>query len=169
MSDIGLFFGSSTGNSETIARMIAGYFLPYNIDLYDILLTPSELVSNYKKLIFGVPSWSTHLNHNDWKDFLPGISELSFHNSKVALYGLGDQVTYSENFVDGMGNLYDWLIAREAEVVGFWPADGYQFRRSAAIRQGKFVGLALDEDRQCTLTSARVQKWVNNLKKEFEL
>jgi flavodoxin I len=169
MSDIGLFFGSSTGNSETIARMIAGHFKPFELDIFDVIQTPADLVLKYKRLIFGVPSWNSHPFQNDWKDFLPGISELNFRNIKVALYGLGDQVTYAENFVDEMGIMYDWLIAREAEIIGFWPTDGYSFKRSAALRQGMFVGLALDEDTQYGLTSSRVGKWVKNLKKEFDL
>jgi flavodoxin I len=169
MSDVGLFFGSSTGNSETIARMISEHLKPFKVDIYDVMQTPVDEVSKYKKLIFGVPSWNSHLFQDDWKDFLPAISGLSFRNTKVALYGLGDQVVYSENFVDEMGIMYDWLIAREAEIIGFWPNKGYTFKRSAALRHGILVGLAIDEDNQYGLTSARVKKWANNLKKEFNL
>jgi flavodoxin I len=169
MSDIGLFFGSSTGNSETIARMIAKHFWPIEVDIYDIMESPVGYLLNYKKLIFGIPSWNIHPIHDDWKDFLPNISELNFRNTKVALYGLGDQITYSDNFVDEMGRLYDWLIARNAQIIGLWPAEGYLCRRSAALRHGRFVGLALDEDQQSELTASRVEKWVHNLKKEFDV
>jgi flavodoxin I len=169
MSDIGLFFGSSTGNSETIARMIASNFSPVPIDIFDVIQSPANLILKYKKLIFGVPSWNSHPNHDDWKDFLPNISGLSFRNKKIALYGLGDQLTYSENFVDEMGTLYDWLIERNAEIIGFWPTEGYRFRRSLALRNGKFVGLAIDEDQQSELTSSRVFEWVKNLKQEFNI
>jgi flavodoxin I len=169
MSEIGLFFGSSTGNSETIARMIAGRFLPVPIDIYDVIQSPSRSITNYKKMIFGVPSWNSHPIHDDWKDFLPDITEVNFGKKKIALYGLGDQLIYSENFLDEMGIMYDWLVARNAEIVGFWPSNGYHFRRSLALRHGRFVGLALDEDQQSNLTSIRVETWVKNLKKEFDV
>ncbi len=166
-SEIGLFFGSSTGNCETITRMIAECFTPYTVDIYDVINSPVNEIKKYNKLIFGIPSWSAHPAYDDWNDFLPKISQLNFCNIKIALYGLGDQVAYSENFVDAMGLMYDWLIVRDAKIVGSWPTDGYHFRRSAAIRHGKFVGLALDEDKQFKLTYSRVEKWVRNLKDEF--
>jgi flavodoxin I len=147
--------------------MIARCFLPVPIDIYDVIHSPTRSITNYKKMIFGIPSWNSHPIQDDWKDFLPDISEVNFAKKKIALYGLGDQIIYSENFLDEMGVMYDWLITRNVEVVGFWPADGYYFRRSLALRHGKFVGLALDEDQQSNLTSIRVDAWVKNLKIEF--
>jgi len=53
--------------------------------------------------------------------------------------------------------------------VGYWPADGYDFTESKALRDGKFVGLALDEDNQSDLTDERIKAWVAQLKPEFGL
>lgn len=35
--------------------------------------------------------------------------------------------------------------------VDCWPTDGYEFTDSKAVRDGKFVGLALDEDKTINL------------------
>jgi flavodoxin I len=53
--------------------------------------------------------------------------------------------------------------------VGFWPTDGYEHEASLAVKNGKFVGLALDEDNQAELTEERIQKWVTQIKAEFGL
>ena len=51
--------------------------------------------------------------------------------------------------------------------VGYWSTDGYEFTESKAIRDGKLVGLALDEDNQSDLTEERIKTWVAQLKQEF--
>jgi flavodoxin I len=40
---------------------------------------------------------------------------------------------------------------------------------SIAVKNGKFVGLALDEDNQSELTNQRIKIWVSQLKAEFGL
>lgn len=169
MPKIGLFFGSSTGNCENVARMVANCFHPAEVDLHDIRHDKISLLAYYKYLIFGVPSWNKHYMQDDWHYFIPLVNGIDFTRKKVALYGLGDQINYPLNFVDTMGQVYGWLMEEKAELVGQWPVSGYQFKRSKAIVNGKFVGLALDEDTQYELTLPRIKTWVENLKKEFEI
>ena len=166
---IGLFFGSSTGNSHTIARIIAEKFHPIEIEVHDVMTSTLTDILPYDRLIFGVPTWNRKELHEDWKEFLPRIEQFNFRKKKVALYGLGDQHTYKENFLDGMGLVYEWLQKKGTQIVGFWPIEGYSFVRSGALRDGKFVGLAIDEDFQSDRTQSRTEKWVNQLKKEFEI
>ncbi|MGK7929678.1 MAG: flavodoxin FldA, partial [Spirulina sp.] len=40
---------------------------------------------------------------------------------------------------------------------------------SKAVKNGKFVGLALDDDNESDKTSDRIQKWVTQLKSEFPI
>lgn len=53
--------------------------------------------------------------------------------------------------------------------MGYWPTDGYDFNDSKAVRNGKFVGLAIDEDNQADLTESRVENWSTQVKSEFGL
>jgi len=41
--------------------------------------------------------------------------------------------------------------------------DGYDFSDSAAVRDGVFVGLPLDEVNQAELTDSRIDAWVKTL------
>jgi flavodoxin I len=91
---------------------------------------------------------------------------VNFDKKKVALFGVGDQVNYAESFVDGMGAIYD-VIYDSIDLVGAWPMDGYEFKESAAVKGGKFVGLAIDRENQQELTDQRLKEWVDILKKEF--
>lgn len=67
-----------------------------------------------------------------------------------------------------MGTVFCRLVHKE-NVVGFWPIKGYSFYYSTAEMDGKFVGLAIDEDSQPELTEERINKWVEQLKGEFKL
>jgi flavodoxin I len=167
MPDIGLFFASSTGNCETVARIIAKYFLPDKIDVHDVMHAQASSLKNYKFLIFGIPTWNKHTLHEDWDDFLKDVKPDMLKNKVIALYGSADQHSYPDNFADSMGMLFFWLEGLSAKIIGSWPVEGYSFRRSMALHKGKFVGLVLDEDAQPHLTSDRIKKWVENLKTEF--
>ncbi len=90
-------------------------------------------------------------------------------DGKMALFGLGDQVSYSGEFVDALGELYDFVLDCGAETVGRWPVDGYDFDSSNAVEEDEFVGLVIDKDNQSSMTEERVTVWVEQIKGEFGL
>ena len=51
-----------------------------------------------------------------------------------------------------MGILEEKIAELGGETVGYWSTEGYDFSDSKALRDDKFVGLALDEDNQSELT-----------------
>ncbi|MFO1421479.1 MAG: flavodoxin, partial [Candidatus Competibacteraceae bacterium] len=52
-------------------------------------------------------------------------------------------------------------------LVGGWSADGYEFTKSKAFRDGEFVGLVLDQDNQADLTEDRLEEWLELVKPEL--
>ncbi|NEP40098.1 MAG: flavodoxin FldA, partial [Okeania sp. SIO2H7] len=84
-------------------------------------------------------------------------------------FGTGDQEGYPENFQDAIGILEEKISALGGTTVGYWPTDGYEYEASLAVKNGKFVGLALDEDNQSEMSDDRIKKWVSQLKTEFGL
>jgi flavodoxin I len=65
-----------------------------------------------------------------------------------------------------MAVLADAAEKSGAKLVGRRPADGYDSSGSAALRDGRFVGLPLDEDNQSDLTESRIAEWVQQIQKE---
>ncbi|MEE4257513.1 MAG: flavodoxin [Bacteroidales bacterium] len=167
MSKIGIFYGSSTGNTEVVAEKIKALF-DDEADLYNIDSVSKEEIEGYDYLIFGTSTWGIGDMQDDWEDIIEILDEVDFNKKKVALFGLGDQVNYADSFVDGMGAIYDAIYDR-VDIVGSWPLDGYVFRESAAQKNGKFIGLAIDKENQSGLTDERLEAWVEQLKKEFGL
>jgi flavodoxin I len=178
MSRIGLFFASSTGNTRRIAKMIKKRFDDDTMaDALNVNKATADLVAGYSYLIFGtstlgggqLPGLSTDCMGGGWEEFLPQLKDVDFTGKTVALYGLGDQNKYPDEFVDALGEIYQFVVARGAKVVGAWPADDYDFISSKALVDGDFVGLVLDQENQKMLTDTRVDAWLKLIAPEFGL
>ncbi|MBN1516543.1 flavodoxin [Candidatus Sumerlaeota bacterium] len=160
MSRLGLFFGSSSGNTEAAAELIRerlGGELEVFMNVADAY---PEDMDQCDALIFGVSTWEDGQLQDDWDIFFPDFEEIDLTGKTVALFGLGDAKGYSGMFVDAMRILYNKVIERGATVVGSWPTEGYDFTESEAVIDGRFVGLALDRDNQDELTGKRIDQWL---------
>lgn len=166
MKKIGIFFGSSTGQTEMVADKLHVLFGSDKSDVLNVDNATADDLARYPYLILGTPTWGIGDMQDDWDDFLEELLKADLSKKKVALFGLGDQETYPESFVDGMGVLFD-KIKGKTKIVGQWPTAGYHFKSSDAVRDRKFVGLALDQENQAAMTRERLDKWVGQLKKEF--
>ncbi|PWK24355.1 flavodoxin [Maribacter polysiphoniae] len=164
---IGLFYGSDTGNTEEVANKIAKIIGEEYVDVHSIGKVSNADLEMYDHLIFGTSTWYDGELQSEWEDFLPNLDEIDFSGKTVALFGLGDQLTYGEYFIDGVGIIYDKIIERGAKVVGHWPIDDYDFEESVAEREGNFVGLALDDDNEYQKTDGRIKKWADQLSTAF--
>lgn len=168
MAQIGLFYGTQTGNTQTEAELIQQAFGGESIvDLQDISRTEAADFDQYPALIIGCPTWNVGELQSDWEDFYDELDNIDFSGKKVAYFGVGDQVGYPDSFQDAMGILEEKISVQGGTTVGYWTAEGYDFSESKAMRGGKFVGLALDEDNQLDLTEERIKDWVIQLKEEF--
>jgi len=163
MAAIGLFYGSTTGNTLKVAELIQETFKPEMIDLLDVRQATSEDLKRYDVLIFGTSTWHWGGLQNEWAVFEDSLSQQAL----AGKIGLGDQVHYPGHFVDGIGLLYEKVKPFGVHVIGTWPKDEYRYNASAAEVDGRLVGLALDEDTQADKTASRIAQWVEQLKKEL--
>jgi flavodoxin I len=171
-NEIVVLFGPEGGNTEKVAHLIAEKIGSEKCTVIPVTQAGINEIKSYNKLIIGgatigTHNWSHDNTSKDWDKFLPEFRKANFIGKKIALFGLGDQIAYTNHFVDDMRLLYDAVINNGGTVIGQWPTDGYDFNESAAIIDGKFVGLAIDEDHQEDMTNARVEKWVKDILQMF--
>ncbi|MCK5819737.1 MAG: flavodoxin FldB [Psychromonas sp.] len=167
---IGLFYGSTTCYTEIIAEKIqAAMSGEYHVELFNVKTDPLCKINDYQILIFGISTWNYGELQEDWGDIWASLSTIDVKNKIIGLYGLGDQVAYSDWFVDAMGMLHDELLPLSPMFVGYWSTQGYQFISSKAlIDEGRlFVGLAIDEDSQYEQTDQRIKQWVQQISAEI--
>ena len=170
MAKIGLFYGTQTSNTQTAAELIQKEFGGESVvAIYDIADADASDFDDYDYIIVGCPTWNIGELQSDWEGFFDELDNIEFKGKKVAYFGPGDQVGYADNFLDAIGILEEKISELGGTTVGYWPTDDYDFNESKAVRNGKFVGLALDEDNQSELTESRIQSWVAQIKGEFGL
>ena len=175
MAKIGIFFGTDTGRTRLIAKQIAKKLgdladAPVNIGrttladflAYDALIVGSPTLGDGM-----LPGESTGLSQPSWEEFVPQLAEADLSGKTIAIFGLGDQKKYADEFVDAIGLLHDVFVARGARLVGRWPTAGYDFAASKAVDGDDFLGLALDQHHQPVLTEERIETWLAQIKPEL--
>lgn len=172
MDKIAILFGPAGGNTEKAARMVAKAFGETHVDLIPVKDVEENHLSPYSRIVFGGPTVGTHTwsdpnQKNDWDIFLTRLYKMNLQGKKCAVFGLGDQVSYSFKFVDDIGTIADQVVQAGAKLVGLVGPEGYSFDESKAFRNGKFLGLPLDEDNEPEKTQERINQWVELLKTEF--
>lgn len=174
MSKIGLFFGPLKGSVHRVAEKVKAAFGEEQIELISVNEASTTDLEKYDKIIFGISTvgketWDSNYSNTDWSKFFPNISKVNYSGKTVAIFGLGDHITYSGYFVNAVGVLAKELIKNGANIVGQVDPSGYEFDESEAIIDGKFIGLPIDEDFEPELTDERVANWVKSIKPAFGL
>jgi len=174
MSKIGLFFGPVKGSVHRVAEKVKAAFGEQEVELVAVNEASTADLEKYDLIIFGISTvgketWDSNYSNTDWSKFFPNISKVDFSGKTVAIFGLGDHVTYASYFVNAMGVLAKDLVKNGANIVGQVDPSGYEFDESEAIIDGKFVGLPIDEDFEPELTDERVANWVKSIKPAFGL
>lgn len=153
-------YGSDSGATKSVASRIAKKL---NGKVVNVANAKPQDFEACDLLILGVPTYGMGELQCDWEDKIDVLKSANISNKKVALFGLGDQVGYPDSFLDAMGMLYDQVVEQGATVVGFTDTAGFTFAASMAEMDGKFVGLAIDEDTQSGQTGKRIESWISQL------
>jgi flavodoxin I len=168
MKKIGLIYSFNTQKTSKIAELIIEEFKDAPIEAINAETITDTQFLTYQNLILGVPTWFDGELPNYWDEFLPALEELDLSNKKIAIYGLGDQKGYPENFLDAAGIMAQILESLGATIVGLTAVKGYTFEKSKALRNNQFLGLAIDFENQAKMNKERVIKWVEQLKGYFD-
>ena len=169
MPKVRIFYGSTTGNTEEVASMIAEQLGDSVECVRDIASATVEDFVAADALILGVSTWDDGQLQQDWESFFPKFDDMDLDGKPVALFGLGNSYGFAGQFCDALGILYRKVVQRCGKVVGFWPSDGYAFKVSGAVVDGRFCGLAIDQENERDKTPDRVRRWVEQIRGELGL
>jgi len=163
MSEIGIYYGSSTGNTQEVAEEIAKKLNVANADLHDVMKANADY-SAYDVVFFGSSTLGFGDLQDDWESYINKVKSSNLEGKKVALFGCGDSSTYSDTFGDAIGKIYNTIKDKGCQIVGQVDTDGYTYDDSEAVVDGKFVGLMIDNDNEPDMTEERINNWVEALK-----
>ncbi len=168
MNKTGIFYSFNTLNSAKVAKKIEELIGKENIDTVDAENVTESQFLKYDNLILAVPTWFDGEMPTYWDEFKPALEDMDLTGKTVAIFGLGDQKNYPENFGDAIGIMATLVENAGAKVTGFTSTAGYVFEKSRGVRDGEFVGLMIDVENQNDLTDERVKNWVEAIKKDFK-
>jgi flavodoxin I len=168
MSKTAIIYSFHTQKSKKIAEKIIEAFGNKNIEAINAEELSKKDFENFDNFILSAPTWFDGELPNYWDEFLPDLEEMDLSKKTFAVFGLGDQKGYPENFCDAIGILVEVLEERGGNIIGKISAEGYTFESSKAKRGDVFVGLPLDQENQARLTQKRIDDWVAQLKKEMK-
>ena len=150
-------YGSTTGTCEDLAGRIASAL---GVDeVVNVADLTDEQIAEADNLVLGSSTWGAGDLQDDWYDGVEKLRAADLSGKKVAIFGCGDSESYPDTFCGAMGEIYNAAVEAGAEVIGRVSTEGYTFDDSAAVVDGQFVGLALDEVNQSAETDDRIAAW----------
>ena len=167
MSKTAIIYSFHTQKSKKVAEKIMEAFGKDQLEAVNAEELTKEIIEKYDHFILSAPTWFDGELPNYWDEFVPDLEEMDLSKKSFAIFGLGDQKGYPENFCDAIGLLAEILEGCGAKIVGQTSVEGYTYEASRAQRGDQFIGLPLDQENQARLTKERVGKWVEKLKEEF--
>ncbi|MCF6358001.1 MAG: flavodoxin [Draconibacterium sp.] len=168
MKKIAIIYSFNTQKSKKVAEKIVAAFGENSIEVINAEELTTEAFDKFDNFILSAPTWFDGELPNYWDEFIPDLEEMDLDGKTFAVFGLGDQKGYPENFCDAIGILVEILEECGAKIIGETSLDGYTYEASKAERNGQFVGLPIDQENQGRLTQGRVENWVNRLKKQMK-
>lgn len=168
MKKTAIIYSFHTQKSKKVAEKIIDVFGKDNIDAINAEEITTSTFEEYNNFILSAPTWFDGELPNYWDEFVPDLEEMDLKNKTFAVFGLGDQKGYPENFCDAIGILVEILEECGAKIIGKTKDEGYTFESSKALRGNEFVGLPLDQENQARQTQKRIENWVTQLKKEMK-
>lgn len=182
-AQVGLFFSTTTGNTEEVADEIKAALGDAVTDPSDIGDVEVASLTDFDGLIVGTPTWNTGADESRsgtaWDDVLDELRGLDMSGKKVALFGCGDSSSYSDYFCDAMEEIYSIFSEAGADMVGhFSVADnGYEFDSSKSVvgepassdDATDMLGLAIDVENQSDMSEDRIAAWTEKVKGEMGL
>ncbi len=167
MKKTAIIYSFNTKKTGKVAERIREYFNDDQVEMINAEVITEEIFLSFDQIIMGVATWFDGELPNFWDEFVPALEDMDLSGKKIALFGLGDQKGYPENFLDGVGVMAEILEEQGANLVGFTSIEGYEFESSRALRGDQFAGLAIDYENQGSMNKERIGAWVDQLKKEF--
>jgi flavodoxin I len=169
MKKIAIVYSFNTLKTGKIAKRIKEAFgKDASVELVNVEEVSADEFLKFDNLICGTATWFDGELPNHWDEFVPELEDMDLNGKRIAMFGLGDQKGYPENFLDGMGILGEILEAQGARLVGFTSTEEYSYESSRAERGDQFIGLGIDFETQGAKNKERVNGWVEKLKLELK-
>ena len=156
----GIFYGSTTGMTESLAAKIAARTGVAQTDVHNVADASADEAEGYDLLLLGSSTWGCGELQDDWYDFLDALKRKALSGKRVALFGCGDAGIYSDTFCDAMAEIRDGLASTGCTFVGGFDAEEYPGCGSRLCQDGEAIGWAVDDSASDAENQMRMELWI---------
>lgn len=164
MSKIGIFFGSTSGNTEELAEVVAKQFDVASDDIHEVSSADAADMANYDVLLLGSSTWGVGDLQDDWEDFLPEAAKQDLKGKKVAFFGCGDSFGHSDTFCNSLAKIKAGVTDTGCTFIGAISKEGYSYDETDCEEGDNVIGLLTDVDNESDKTEERLERWVKAVK-----
>jgi flavodoxin I len=100
-----IIYSFHTHKSKKVAEKVIESWGAQDIEPVNAEELGREVLEKYDNFILSAPTWFDGELPNYWDEFVPELEEMDLSGKKFAIFGLGDQKEYPENFCDAIGIL----------------------------------------------------------------
>ena len=111
-----IVYGSSTGNTETVAERIADN-MNHDVELIDVADAPVGAIKEADLVLFGCSTWGNGELQDDFEEFIDEFTPELLNGKDVAVFGCGDEASYPDEFCAATDIIRDKAIEVGANIV----------------------------------------------------
>lgn len=164
MKKTGIFYGSTNGDTESVANKIAIQLGIGKEDVHNVADTTPHAVQPYEVLLLGCSTWGVGECQDDWNEFPFQTQRYGSEKQNRRLVRMRKIRQFSSSFCDALGVIYHELQHTGCTFTGEVDPSEYRFDGSGGVIDGKFVGLPIDDNNESDRTDTRIKKWTDRLK-----
>ena len=118
MKKASIIYGSTTGNTETVANMIAKNMPDYDVVLYYVTDATEAAVKDADLVLYGCSTWGFGELQDDFIPYHDSTMTASLLKGKnVAVFGCGDKENYEDVFCEATEIIKTKALACGANIV----------------------------------------------------
>jgi len=119
MAKVLLVYGSTTGNTESLAQSVETGLENggAEVTVKNVTDTKVEELADYDVLVFGCSTWGEGELQEDFIDFHDEMSNISLQGKKVAVFGPGDSEGYPDTFCKAVDIIEETAKKCGAEII----------------------------------------------------
>jgi flavodoxin I len=108
-----IIYGSTTGNTETLAQEIAKLLVEHDVSLIPVSDATHEHILSSDLILLGSSTWGYGELQDDFIPFYDAMNSTSFSGKNVAVFGCGDSISFSDVFCQAVS-----IIEEKVQALG---------------------------------------------------
>ncbi len=116
MKKIIIVYGSTTGNTETLANLISDN-ITEDVKVCNVIDVDLEDIRDADLVLFGSSTWGYGDLQEDFNEFIENFSDDLLSGKDVAVFGCGDQDGFAEVFCEATETIKEKALECGANIV----------------------------------------------------